>query len=117
LFPEPRTVVWFTGDAETSVLSDAEQQSLASFLDSGGSLLLTGQNIAETSSSGILLTNYLEASFAQNYNPPILRGVANDPVGNGLFVSTGGGAQNQNSKDVLTIGNRPIVSFNYGSAG
>ncbi len=117
LFPQPRTVIWYTGSDTSDVLSNPEQESLAAHLDNGGRLLLTGQNIAETSSAGVLLTNYLEASSSQNYNPPILRGVQNDPIGDGLLVSTGGGAQNQNSKDILTIGSQPIVSFNYGPSG
>jgi hypothetical protein len=116
-FPEPRTVVWYTGDADTDVLSDAEQQSLATFLDGGGRLLLSGQNIAETSSSGILLSSYLEVGSAQNYNLQLLKGVENDPIGAGLLVAASGGGGNQNSKDVLTIGSSPIVSFNYGPAG
>ncbi len=117
LFPAPRTVIWFTGDADTNALSDAEQQSLAAFLDNGGRLLLTGQNIAESSSAGVLLTNYLEVGFSGQYNPPILKGVDGDPVGGGLLVRTSGGATNQNSKDVLTVGNTPVVSFNYGPSG
>jgi len=117
LFPTPRTVIWFTGDADTNALSDTEQQKLASFLDNGGRLLLTGQNIAESNSAGVLLSNYLEVNFSGQYNPPILRGVDGDPVGDGLLVRTSGGATNQNSKDVLTVGNNPVVSFNYGPSG
>lgn len=117
LFPQPRTVLWFTGDAVTEALSNAEQQSLAAFLDSGGRLLLTGQNIAESSSSGILLSDYLEASSTQNYPASVLKGVENDPIGAGLLVATVGGAGNQNSKDVLIIGSNPIASFNYGPTG
>lgn len=117
LFPQPRTVLWFTGNAVTQVLSDDEQQSLAAFLDSGGRLLLTGQNIAESSSAGILMSNYLQASSNQGYNPPVLRGVDGDPVGAGMLVSASGGAGNQNSKDVLTTGSNPVACFNYGAQG
>lgn len=117
LFPQPRTVLWYTGNANSAVLSDPEQQSLATFLEAGGRLLLTGQNIAETSASGVLLSSYLQVSSSQNYNPPIARGVPGDPVGAGLIVSISGGAGNQTSKDVLTIGAAPLVCFNYGSAG
>ncbi|RMF57047.1 MAG: carboxypeptidase regulatory-like domain-containing protein, partial [Calditrichaeota bacterium] len=117
LFPSPRMVIWFTGNASNAVLSDAEQQSLAEFLDNGGRLLLTGKDIAETSSSGTLLTNYLEVSHAGNYVPPAVRGVPGDPIGEGLLVLTTGGPGNQNSKDIFTVGSTPIVSFNYGSGG
>lgn len=117
LFPQPRTVIWYTGNADVAVLSEPEQQSLAAFLDAGGRLLLTGQNIAETSAAGVLMSSYLQASSSQNYNPPIARGAPGDPVGAGLTVSISGGAGNQNSKDVLTIGGAPLACFNYGSTG
>lgn len=117
LFPQPRTVLWYTGNANSAALSDPEQQSLAAFLDAGGRLLLTGQNIAETSASGTLLANYLQVSSSQNFNPPIAKGVEGDPVGAGLTVSISGGAGNQTSKDVLTSGAAPSACFNYGPTG
>ncbi|MFQ5584183.1 MAG: carboxypeptidase regulatory-like domain-containing protein, partial [Calditrichia bacterium] len=114
LFPDPKTILWYTGNAEVSVLSDAEQQSLSRFLDNGGKLLLTGQNIAETSSSGVLLSNYLGVDFDTNINPPIIKGVDGDLLGDGLVLSTVGGAGNQNSKDAITVTGNAITSLNYG---
>jgi hypothetical protein len=114
LFPDPKTVIWYTGNAATAVLSDPEQQSLAGLLDNGGRLLLTGQNIAETSSGGVLLTNYLGASFNTNISPPLVRGVAGDIIGDGLLLSSVGGAGNQISKDALLVtGNADSVLY-YG---
>jgi hypothetical protein len=43
--------------------------------------------------------------------------VNGDPVGGGLVISVSGGAGNQNSKDILTIGNDPVACFNYGAQG
>ena len=49
-----RSVVIFTGDNDsfnTSGFFPADQDALAQWMDSGGRLLMTGQNIAETSDS------------------------------------------------------------------
>lgn len=115
LFPDPKTVIWYTGNAATSVLSDPEQQSLAGLLDNGGRLLLTGQNIAETSSGGILLTNYLGAAFDVNIAPPLIRGVPGDLIGDGLLLSSVGGAGNQISKDALLVTGTADSVLYYGS--
>lgn len=115
LFRQPSTVVWYTGNATTDVLSDAEQQSLAGLLDNGGNLLLTGQNIAETSSSGVLLSNYLGVTFNTNITSPIVRGIDGDPIGDGLVLSTVGGAGNQNSKDAFLMSGTGDSSLTYGT--
>ncbi len=115
LFPQPCKTIWFTGDANSDVLSANEQQSLVTFLDDGGRLLLTGQNVAENSTAGVLFTDYLGVSFNQNMTGPIVRGVAGDPIGNGLLVSTVGGAGNQLSKDDLAITGSSTAILTYGT--
>lgn len=116
LFPDPKTVIWYTGNADTAVLSDMEQQNLALLLDNGGRLYLTGQNIAETSSNGMLLSNYFGVTFNTNITPPIIRGIAGDPIGDGLLLSSVGGAGNQISKDAILItGNADSVLY-YGTS-
>lgn len=115
-FPAPRITIWYTGDATNNALTNDEQQSLADFLDAGGRLLLTGQNIAETGSGGVLLSNYLGVGFQANIASPIVQGVAGDPIGEGLVLSTVGGAGNQTSKDALSIGAGADSSFYYGTS-
>lgn len=117
LFPEPRTVFWLTGPETEAPLSEAEQQSLAGFLDSGGHLVLSGPNIAESDTGSVLLADYLQVGFSGNFAPPILRGVAGDPVGNGLIIRTSGGPGNSTSKDVLTPGPDAIPAIGYGPTG
>ncbi len=114
-FPEPRLVIWYTGNAAQNVLSDSEQTQLAAFLDGGGRLFLSGQNIAEFSPAGALLTQ-LGIGFDKNILPPRIKGVPGDVIGNGLVLSSVGGANNQTSKDALNVDStRATVIFTYGN--
>ena len=117
LFPLSSTVVWFTGDATTATLSGSEQDSLAKFLDQGGSLFLTGQNIVEDldATGSNFLQDYLHVGHGGNVNYFISHGVYGNPVTGYLefFLTTGaGGANNQNSRDLL-IPSAPAAEFIY----
>ncbi len=114
-FPDPCTVIWFTGNSNDSVLSYEEQVRLCQLLNRGGRLLLTGQNIAEKSVADTLLADYLGVSFQSNISTPLASGVANDPIGNGLLISTVGGAGNQTSRDVLNVTGNAIPIITYGT--
>jgi len=103
------TVIWYTGEAVQNVLTDQEQSFLISYLDSGGRLFLTGQNIGydlvEQQNGASFFENYLHAAYVQdNSNDFALEGLSGDPIGAGeQFIILGsGGANNQNSPDVIT---------------
>ncbi len=100
-----KAIIWYTGSASgANVLTQAERDSLSAYLDRGGRLFLTGQNIAESLAGNAFLTDRLHVSFVRNLNDPILHGVKGDPVGTGIrtFATAGtGGANNQNSRDHL----------------
>ncbi len=96
------TIVWFTGDAQTNVLNATERDSLAAFLDAGGNLLLTGQNIAEDLATTD--PNYLQTYLQVEYDglgsgPPLIRTVDENPV----FGSVSDFPASQSSRDVLII--------------
>ncbi len=111
-------VIWFTGDNRPDVLNAARVTLLRNFLNRGGRLLLTGQNIAEqlsTSADSTFLRDYLKARFVGNCSPSRISGTPLDPIGMGdsLWVYTYDGASNQTSADILEVlpgANRP---FNY----
>jgi len=113
-------VIWFTGDNRPDVLNAARVTLLRNFLNRGGCLLLTGQNIAEqlsTSADSTFLRDYLKASFVDNCSPSRISGTPLEPIGMGdsLWVYTYDGASNQASADILDVlpgANRP---FNYES--
>ncbi len=99
-------VIWYTGDARgEEALNPAERDSIAAFLDRGGKLWLTGQNIAESLKDHPFLANRLHTSFVRNNVADYrLHGVSNDPIGHGLqtiITNASNGANNQNSQDVL----------------
>ena len=114
-FFDPKVVIWYSGDASDSVLTGAEQQNLIKFLDSGGNLILTGQNIVEKSDSLPLLKNYVGVTFDKNLTTPLTSGVIGDPITSGIIVPTVGGANNQVSKDALLVSQNAQPILNYGT--
>jgi hypothetical protein len=117
LFPATSTVVWFTGDATTGTITESEQDSLAKFLDQGGSLFLTGQNLAEEldTAQSDFLQDYFHVSHGGNVTYFISHGVYGNPVTGYLeFFLTfgGGGGNNQASRDLL-ISSAPAEEFIY----
>ncbi len=115
---ETRTIIWFSGDTDSNTISAEEQDSLTSFLDGGGNLFLTGQNIAEELTGSNLLTNYVHSTFVSNTNASILLGVDGDPVGQGLnLYIVGGIPNNQYSQEIVTPLSGADSSFNYLAGG
>jgi len=118
------TIIWYTGEAEQNVLTTAEQSFLENYLNSGGRLFLTGQNIAfdlvEQQNGPSFFENYLHASYIQNNSSDYsLQGVTDDPIGAGeIFIILGsGGANNQNSPDVVTAVSpaQPAILYEAGN--
>jgi len=64
------TIIWYTGEAVQNVLTTAEQSFLENYLNNGGKLFLTGQNVAydlvEQQNGLSFFENYLHASYIQN---------------------------------------------------
>jgi immune inhibitor A len=109
-------VIWFTGDNRPDVIDPARVTLLRNYLNRGGHLLLTGQNIAEQlsiSADSTFLRDYLKARFAGNCAVQRISGTPFDPIGMGdsLWLSTYDGASNQASADILEVlpgANRPL---------
>ena len=103
-------VVWFTGDDSTTTLTSEEQTSLGSYLESGGRLFLTGQNIAQDISGKSFLQDYLKCSFVSpSVSGNFVRGIEGDEVGDSLNILTG---LNQTSRDGITaVGGADNVIF------
>jgi len=102
-------IIWYTGEAVQNVLDSTEQLFLQNYLDGGGKLFLSGQNIAfdlvEQQNGVWFFENYLHANYVMdNSNDYALNGIPADPIGaDQTFIILGsGGANNQNSPDVIT---------------
>lgn len=96
-------IIWYTGQTATNNILPAEQESLMTFLDTGGRLLISGQNIGEELYNTPFYRNYLHARLVSNSNPAT-RSYPDpaDSLGNGMGrLFTSGGAQNQYSRDVI----------------
>jgi aminopeptidase N len=105
------TIIWFTGDDRTTTITLAEQTLLKNFLDKGGKLLLSGQNIGYdliengTFEDSLFYTNYLKAEYINDKAEPVmLLGNPNDSQMQGIFLNFDGaygGASNQDSPDII----------------
>jgi hypothetical protein len=97
------TIIWYTGRAVVNTITAAEQESLVLFLSGGGKLLLTGQNIGEEISGTTFYSSWLHALlvndsiYALRCYPDTLDSLGQDMI----KIFTGGGAQNQYSRDVI----------------
>jgi len=97
------TIIWYTGRATVNTVMPAEQDSLVGFLSDGGNLFITGQNIGEELSGTSFYSSWLHASLVSDSiyslycHPDTL-----DSLGQNLIkIFTGGGVQNQYSRDVI----------------
>lgn len=79
-----KIVIWFiSGSSDT--LTSTDQQNLATFLDSGGKLLVCGEDIGYNIGTSTFYKNYLHANYvADDTGITNLDGVAGDPISNGF---------------------------------
>lgn len=97
-------VIWFTGSLRTNTVSSSAQTLLGNYLDGGGKLFITGQDVGYDIGSTSFYSDYLRAVYTMDdANYWYLLGVAGDPIGDGFafLISGGGGANNQGSPDVI----------------
>jgi hypothetical protein len=105
-----QAIVWFTGQA-TPVLTAEDRQIISAYLNSGGRLFISGQDIASAlcdpasgesdSASAAWFENTFSAAYEDNYDMLVLSGIAGNSISDGctLSVSGGDGADNQTSPD------------------
>ena len=90
-------VIWLTGDDRTTSLTTEEQQALTEYLNSGGRLLITGQDIGYdlvedgTVEDSTFYANYLHAHYiADSTSSYVIYFVTGEPITNGIFFYLGG---------------------------
>jgi hypothetical protein len=115
-------VLWFTGDDALNSLSRTEQIALDTYLDAGGRLFLTGQNIGMDIKNdyGAFFRNVLHASFVQD-SAGVSETVGLSFYGGLTATLFGpGGADNQTSPDVIApydAAATPVFTYTTGAAG
>ncbi len=109
------SVVWFTGDDYSPALSPTDQTELAAFLDAGGRLFITGQDIGYNINAAPFYSDYLHAVYVQdNVGLGGALGVPTSPVGFGFIfnIQGGSGANNQgfpSEMDVIAPGQQAFI--------
>ncbi|RKY95352.1 MAG: hypothetical protein DRQ06_03880, partial [Candidatus Hydrothermota bacterium] len=109
-------VVWFTGDDYTTTLTSEDTNKLSTYLNSGGKLFISGQDIGYDIRTDPFYSNYLHAVYnVDDTNIYDLIGQTGDPIGDGLtiHISSGDGANNQNYPEGIstTGGSTPVFQY------
>jgi len=118
-----QTIIWLTGDDRSTSLTSVEQQQIMEYLDNGGELLLTGQNIGydlvEDGSveDSLFYSNYLSATYlADTVNSTMMSGIPGDPIGDRMFINIdpkAGGAGNQHAPSEISPINGAVTFLRY----
>jgi hypothetical protein len=102
---EYSVVIWFTGNLRNGTVSSTAQTTLSNYLDGGGKLFITGQDVGYDIGGTSFYSDYLKAVFtSDDANYWYVLGVDGDPIGDGFgfLISGGGGANNQGSPDIIS---------------
>lgn len=101
------TLIWFTGIDDVVTLSETEQGMITNYLNAGGKLLLSSQNLGDlwgqsTFYHDVIHAEHLQSSVVGAYT---LTGVPDDPISNGttLMLVGSSGAGNANSSASLNV--------------
>jgi subtilisin family serine protease len=110
------SVVWLTGDDYTTSLTATDQAEIAAYLDGGGRLFISGQDIGYDIGTTPFYANYLHAAFVQDdVGLGGVVGVATNPVGFGFAfeIKGGTGANNQRYPSEINPVAPALTAFVY----
>lgn len=106
-------VIWITGDDSTTTITKEEEKILKDYLESGGSLLISGQDIGYDIHSNEFYSKYLKAKYLNDNSR--ISNIEGELLSKKLnFRITGGvGASNQRYPDVITAINGGKLFLRY----
>ena len=110
------TVIWFTGNDYTTTLTATDQAELAAYLDGGGKLFITGQDIGYDIRTEAFYADYLHAAYVQDdVGLGAVLGNPASPVGGGFSfdIQGGSGANNQGYPSEIDPLGIAIAAFTY----
>jgi hypothetical protein len=99
-------VIVFSGTAQNNILTNDDWNALQNYYESGGKIIISGQNIAEDLAATIpnVLSDFLNVDFVDdNSNDLTINGTPGNPNTQEMYLvmAGSGGAWNQNSLDVI----------------
>jgi hypothetical protein len=111
-------IVWFTGRERENTLTQVDQAALSAFLQSGGKLFLSGQDIGydlvEMGNGETFFNDYLHAEYVIDVSSEgFLQGVSGDPITGSLGLLIVGSAFE--SPDVIAPLEGTSVTLEYSS--
>ncbi len=113
MYPNYKYLVYFTG-SDSACVDSAEMALLENFLDNGGRLFATGQNIGQSTAGSAFLNDYLRANFVSSGISSIRVIGAGNVVGyDSMYLTGQGSAMNQYSKDVIMPISPAVPVFYY----
>jgi photosystem II stability/assembly factor-like uncharacterized protein len=114
-----RNLIMYCNGTRNAAFSSEEIDSITSYINRGGNMFITGQNILEQNSSYPLFADTFGVVFDSNTTNALCKSIASGGIfGNIQFTTLGAGANNQYSRDVLAVSNThaiPVVA--YGTNG
>jgi len=116
-----KIVIWLTGDDYSTTLDSTDRINLQTFLDDGGRLFISGQDIGYAIDGTSFYRDYIHANCVRDDTSVYdLSGVSGDPITSSMNISIsgGGGANNQNYPSEISpydVFATPI--FYYDNAG
>jgi hypothetical protein len=105
--------VWLTGDAAQDTLTLVDQANLAGYLDGGGKLVLSGQNIGQDIGISAFYGDYLHAAFIDDDTG--ITQLVGDDIMSGIDTGLSGsdGAGNQDSPSQIGLLDAAVGLFRY----
>ncbi len=106
-------VVWLTGSDYSTTLTSTDQSNLASYLNGGGKLFISGQDIGYDIRSDSFYGTYLHATYKRDDTNTYGLDGADFLAGVSINVSGGDGANNQSYPSEITPANGGVGVLDY----
>jgi hypothetical protein len=79
-------LIWFTGDQVSTTITEGDQDTLATYLDGGGKLFVTGQGIGNDIGGTAFFSDYLHAQDLGDTTARYIEGIEGDPISDGHSI-------------------------------
>ncbi len=106
-------VIWFTGNDYSTTLTSTDETNLTTYLNGGGKLFITGQDIGYDINTDAFYGNYLHATYkVDDTNVTALTGY-DIMAGADVTITGGDGANNQTYPSEIGLGTGAVGLYDY----